>query len=476
MRLKSFLVLLAVIIGASALTLLETGCANIVPPSGGPRDTLPPVIVAVHPENKSLHFNSKEIKIVFDEYVELDDIFKNLLISPFPKLMPEVKRKLRTVTVKLKDSLQPNTTYVFNFAKAIKDLNEGNRAKDLLYVVSTGNYFDSLELSGNVKMAKTGKPDSTLSVMLYKNLEDSAVMKERPTYITRVDSTGTFFFRFLSAGKYRLYALKDEGGSYMYNGEQIFAFADSPIVVSPTPPEPVRLWAYQTEKPVEGKPYEPTEADKKEKRLKFTTNLDNNKQDLLQAFVMEFAVPVAYVDTNKIHLSIDSSFTPVKAQRFLLDSTHQKLTINMPWLIDTSYHIVLQKDFSMDSLGKQLLKPDTINFRTKKMDEYGQAKITFVNIDMKKNPVLLIMQGEIVKESFPIPANQIIDLRLVNPGTYDMQILYDLNKNNKWDPGDLFKHRQPEIMEPIQRKLEVKPISTGYPLDFEIKWPAKPTT
>jgi len=474
MRIKSILALLAVVIGGALFTLFETGCANIVPPTGGPRDTLPPVIVSVLPENKTLHFDSKEIKIVFDEFVELEDIFRNLLISPFPKLMPEVKRKLRTVTVKLKDSLQPNTTYVFNFARAIKDLNEGNRAKDLLYVVSTGSYFDSLQLSGNVKMAKTGKADSTLSVMLYKNLEDSAVMKERPSYITRVDTTGTFFFRFLAPGKYRLYAMKDESGSYMYNGEQIFAFADSPVVVSPTPPEPIRLLAYEAEKPVEAKPYEPTDADKKEKRLKFTTNLSENKMDVLKPFVLNFSVPVVGVDFRKMALSMDSTYKPVTGHKFSLDSTHRTLTMNMPWQLDTTYHLVLQKDFATDSLGKQLLKPDTISFRTKKRYDYGQAKITFVNIDMSKNPVLLLMKGEAIEDSFRIPPNQIIDLQYVNPGTYDMQILYDINKNSKWDPGDLFRHKQPERMEAIQRKLDVKPISTGYPLDFEIKWPAKP--
>ncbi|MCH5690141.1 Ig-like domain-containing protein [Niabella sp. W65] len=146
--------------------------------------------MSVNPENKTLNFKQKEIKIEFDEYVELNDIYKNLIVSPLPKIMPDVSRKLRTVTVKIKDTLQPNTTYVYNFANAIKDLNEGNKGKDLLYVVSTGNYIDSMELSGRVKMARTGKADSTLSVMLYSNLDDSAVMKERPRYVTTVDSSG----------------------------------------------------------------------------------------------------------------------------------------------------------------------------------------------------------------------------------------------------------------------------------------------
>lgn len=447
-----------------------SGCASIVPPSGGPRDTLPPVIVGVNPPNKTIHFNSKQIKIDFDEYVELDDIFKNLIISPLPKLMPEVTRKFRTVTVKLKDTLQPNTTYIYNFAKAVKDLHEGNPAKDLLYVFSTGSYFDSLQLSGNVRMARTGKPDSTLTAMLYNNLDDSAVLKERPRYITRVDTTGTFFFRFLAPGKYKLYAMKDDGGSYMFNGEQIFAFADSVVIVGAVPPSPIRLWAYEPEKKKEDSTeVEEEEPDKKDKRLKVTTNLDNNKQDLLKAFTITFDKQLKSLDTTKINFSTDSSFVPYTNKRFSLDSTRHVLTMNVPWMQDTLYNLVLQKDFANDVFGRQLLKADTLRFKTKSVEEYGQAKITFVNVDLSRNPVLLISQNDVLKDSFPIPQDRIVDIQLYNPGEYDMSILYDTNKNNKWDPGDFFKHRQPELIDAIQRKLILKPLSLGLPLDFEIK-------
>src|SRR5690606_6091219 len=108
---------------------------------------------------------------------------------------------------------------------------------------------------------------------------DSAVVKERPRYITTLDSSGVFFFRYLAPGTYRLFAMKDEGGSYLYNGEQIFAFADSLVTISPEPPAPVRLWAYQAEKPREETEREPVELDRKEKRLKYKTNLEGGKQD-----------------------------------------------------------------------------------------------------------------------------------------------------------------------------------------------------
>ncbi|MCH5600197.1 Ig-like domain-containing domain [Niabella ginsengisoli] len=467
MRAKNILFVGLILASAIALLFSETGCASIVPPSGGPRDSLPPVIVSVIPENQTLNFNAKEIKIEFDEYVELNDPYKNLLISPFPKINPEVTRKLRTVTVKIKDTLQPNTTYVYNFANTIKDLNEGNQGKDLLYVVSTGTYVDSMELSGNVRMAKTGKADSTLSVMLYNNLDDSAIVKERPRYIARVDTTGTFFFRFLAPGKYRLYAMKDESGMYMYNGEQIFAFADSVVTIAPEPPAPVRMWAYEPEKRKEEDMDEETEIDEKEKRLKFNTNLEASQQDLLSAFIMTFDNPLKTFDTTKMSLSMDSTFRPITGHRFTLDSTAKIVTMNLPWLEDTTYNLVLEKEFASDSLNRQIFRKDTITFKTKARTDYGQVRINFVDIEMDRNPVLLITQGETIKNAFPIPANRVIELQLYNPGEYDMKILYDKNKNGKWDPGEFFvEHRQPELINDIDRKLIVRPDRME---DFELK-------
>lgn len=466
---KKFLVFIILLAATTALVLSETGCASIVPPSGGPKDTLPPVIVSVTPENETLHFNAKEIKIEFDEYVELNDIFSNLIISPFPKIMPEVTRKLRTVTVKIKDTLQPNTTYVYNFANAIKDLNEGNKGKDLLYVVSTGDYIDSMQLSGEVKMAKTGKADSTLSVMLYSNLDDSAVLKEKPRYVTTLDSNGVFFFRYLAPGKYRLFAMKDEGGSYMFNGEQIFAFADSIVTVAPEPPAPIRLWAYQPEKRKEDTDEEEKEMDTKEKRLKYTNSLEGDKQDILSAFTLKFENPLKTFNPSKMSLSTDSSFTPYTGHKFSLDSTAHIITMNVPWEPGRLYNLILEKDFASDSINRQIPRKDTLTFTAKTADDYGQVEITFVGIDQKRNPVLLISSGETVKNAFPVPDNGIIRIQYYQPGEYDMSILYDTNKNLQWDPGEFFgKRRQPELINPIDRKLTVKP--KQWPTEFELRY------
>src|SRR6202045_2980966 len=116
-----------------------TGCANIIPPTGGPRDSIPPRLISVVPKDSSLNFKTSQIVFSFDEYVELKEIRENLVVSPVPKTDPIVDSKLRTITVRLKDTLEPNTTYSLNFGKAIRDVNEGNILKNFDYVFSTGS-------------------------------------------------------------------------------------------------------------------------------------------------------------------------------------------------------------------------------------------------------------------------------------------------------------------------------------------------
>ncbi len=464
MQVKGIISAILIIVSAAIFLLSGGGCANIVPPSGGPRDSLPPKIISVDPPDSTLNFNSKRIRIVFDEYVELENAFQNLVISPLPKNFPLINRKLKTISITLKDTLEENTTYVFNFKNTIKDINEGNKSKDLLYLFSTGNYFDSLQLSGNVKLARSARADSTLTVMLHRNLDDSAIVKERPRYISKLDSTGAFFFRYLPPGRYRIYAIKDDGGSYLYTAkDQLFAFASEPILLKGGEQHaPVRLLAYAEE----GEKKKEDAATDDEKRLKFTTNLEALKQDLLQAFVMKFKTPLRSFDTEKMKLYTDSTFTPAIGYRFTLDSLKHEITMNMPWTEATSYRLVLAKDFATDSLGRQLLKADTVKFMTKAKKEYGQVKLTFINLDMSINPVLLLSQNNAEKYALPLTSN-VINIQLIYPGDYDMEILHDANKNGRWDAGKFFiEHRQPEIVTPIERKLNVKP---NWLTEFEIR-------
>ncbi len=459
-HMKQFIIFLLVCIALTRVSFI-TGCANIVPPSGGPKDTLPPVLIHSDPVIRSMHVNANKIVLTFDEYIDMKDIHKNLIVSPVPKLTPVVYSHLKVITITLKDTLQPNTTYSLNFGRAVTDVNEGNVLKNFTYIFSTGDYIDSLRYSGRVILAHNGKPDSTLIVMLHTQLDDSAVEKERPRYITRLDSGGNFTFTNIKPDIYRLYALNDESGTHEYTSKsEIFAFADSPVDLRKST-EPLLLYAYadtsgfkRPKKPVA--PVAPKKVDKdKVKRLVISGNIPSGKLDLHDQLVLTFEQPIRDFDSTMVRLTNDS-FVDFKRIQFEFDSTSKKLTIYNAWTENTGYRLILQKDFADDTLGQKLLKIDTISFRTKKETDYGILRLRFKNLDLNRHPVLLFLQSDKIMVSAPIGRSLRYNNKLFVPGDYELRILYDTNQNGVWDPGDFYQHRQPEIVVPIRKKLTVR--------------------
>ena len=218
----------------------------MVPPTGGPRDSLPPVLVRATPNDFATNFAANRIVLEFDEFVDVQNTFENVLVSPTPNNLPVVNYRFRTVNIRIKDTLEPNTTYSINFGDAIKDVNEGNILKNFTYVFSTGSIIDSNTVAGKVIMAETGKVDSTLIVVLHRNLDDSAVVKEKPRYIAKLDGNGNFEFRHLPEGTFALYAIPNEFSRRYDDTTKPFAFADTPI--NTTNNTPVTLLAYSIPK------------------------------------------------------------------------------------------------------------------------------------------------------------------------------------------------------------------------------------
>lgn len=197
-------------------------CAKKGTPSGGPRDTIAPLIVRSGPENYSTNFTGDEIEIRFDEYIKLKDLNKELIISPPMKYAPTITplSTSKTLKIKILDTLKPNTTYSFNFGKSIVDNNEENPFEYFKYIFSTGSYIDSLSVSGKVKDAQLVTPEIPTTVMLYEvneSFKDSLIYSEKPTYITVTkDTTGTFELTNLKEGKYLLLALKEKNNDYIF--------------------------------------------------------------------------------------------------------------------------------------------------------------------------------------------------------------------------------------------------------------------
>lgn len=457
MRIRYLLYFTASLAMLYFVSVTGTGCAQIGSPTGGPRDSLPPVLISARPELLTTNFTGNRIVLTFDEYIDVQEIQANLLVSPFPKNNPQVDFKLKTVTVKLKDTLLPNTTYAINFGNAIRDNNEGNPFKNFTYVFSTGSTIDSLHLGGKVILAESGKKDSTIIALLYRNVDDSVVQKRKPDYIAKLDSSGNFTFRNLSAGKYKMYALKDGDGSKTYNSKtEIFAFADSEVLVADSS-APVTLYAYAEEKDTRKTATAAVTAAKTtagaDKRMRYSTNLSSSQQDLLTDLVLTINRQLKTFDPEKIMLS-DTNFNRIEGT-ITLDSTKKNIHIKTPWKEDTQYRLVIDKDAFSDSTGLQLTKADTLKFSAKKESDYGSLVLRFTNLSTANHPVLQFVKGEEIVKSVPITSATFTD-KLFTPGEYELRILFDENNNGKWDPGNYAKKLQPEKAITLDKNLSIK--------------------
>jgi len=469
MKIKTGLLFLLISALLVVCVLGPMGCANIVAPLGGPKDTIPPVLVSAIPKDSIKKFTGNKIILNFNEYIDGKDIRTELLVSPVPKVDPIVDTKLRTVTIRIKDTLQGSTTYALSFNKGIKDFNEGNILRNFTYVFSTGDTIDKGELDGTMIVANTGRPDSTLVAMLHVKFDDSAVVKDRPRYIAKCDTLGHFHFRFLKPGKYALYGMKDEGGSHKYLSKaQLFAFADSPVVVgNKTPPQFLSAYVegFDSVKkaPSSGGTTKPAQAPRKvnkesDRRLQVSINASGNVLDILDTLRMTFSSGLKTFDSTELRFT-DEGYHDIDAKKYHYerDSTSKIVTLFYVWPTDTKFHLILPRTFGQDSLGRKLPKDDTISFKTKKDIDYGEIRIRITNLDMSRHPVLQFISGDKIKYTLSFDRRREVRRLLFAPGDYELRVLYDVNGNMIWDTGSFFgKKRQPEKVITIMKKFTVK--------------------
>ncbi len=210
--------------------LFAAACANIVAPTGGPRDEDPPVVLRSTPPNYSTHYRGEDVRIFFDEFVELKNLRQNMLVSPPLENDPEVRVRGRSIIMSIEDTLAPNTTYNFFFGESIVDITEGNAIPNFQFVVSTGSYVDSLSVAGNVVNALTLEPEAGVFVMMYDKIFDSVPMLKRPVYLSKTDKEGNFFIGNMRDGEYLMFGLRDVNSNYLYDSaDEKIAFLDSLI-------------------------------------------------------------------------------------------------------------------------------------------------------------------------------------------------------------------------------------------------------
>ena len=219
------------------LILSVSHCAKRGTPTGGVKDSIPPVLIRATPPLNTTLFDEEKITLVFDEYIKLKDIATQLITSP-PlepsqyKISPEstVSKK---VEIRLLDSLKPNVTYTFNFGSAIEDFNENNPLTFFSYTFSTGSIIDSLYLEGIVKDAFENETEPFISVHLYpidSTYTDSTIFKRKPFYIANTLDSVYFKLQNIKEGSYEMIAIQDVGKNYLFdqNIDKI-GFFDEPV-------------------------------------------------------------------------------------------------------------------------------------------------------------------------------------------------------------------------------------------------------
>ncbi len=360
------------------LVFAMASCAKKGSITGGTKDTIAPVLKISFPKNFSTNFKGTDIKLTFDEYIKLKDLKKQLIISPPMKNEPLIlpTNVSKYLTIKINDTLQPNTTYSFNFGQSITDNNEGNALNQFKYVFSTGAYIDSLSIGGTVKDAYKKEVESFVSVMLYDvndKFKDSVVYNQTPRYITNtLDSLKTFKLENLKAGQYLLVAMKDYNSNNKFNPKKDkIGFKKQFITIPNDSAFELKLFredlAFKAFKPIQisgNKLLLPYEG--KEKNSKIVLK---NKSEILSTIITKFP--------KKDSLQI--WFKPVKTDSLSLAVSQDKFKGDFKFKIKTQ---------KIDSVNIVAVQKSVLNFREQftlesatPLTKIDHSKIKIVNKD-----------------------------------------------------------------------------------------------
>lgn len=517
--------------------LIFDRCAQVGQLTGGARDTVPPKILEAIPANQSVNFNSSVVILRFDEFVQLSDLTNQLIVSPKLATTPEIEadgKKIK-ITVK-KEDLLPNTTYRFYFGQSIVDMHEGNPIQNFEYIFSTGQYIDSLKITGKVLEAFNNKASGNILVALYNNKEttDSLPYLKTPEYLSRTNDNGNFAFNNLPYASFKAYAFTDKNKNYLYDGEtEKIAFIDSTLNLKSDSTlyfrlfneEPAKVFVKKTLSPYFGLVH----VILSKKTVSAVHPLaPNNLSDIYEtnANMLKDTISIYYRNTrdtlgliidNQLQKKNDTLIIPlpkkaVNKKKFKNTSLNlngnvlsfnSKVKINFFNWMDTSrtdlskIELTNQKDSSRTSMpvsGRWLnatvfelnnffkegsdytLRIDTnaffditsvpndslhFSFKTQSKTDFGKLTLKLL-LSKKQNYIIQLINDkeEVIKEQFASLSlsssnSVIIDMTDIAPGTYLAKIIYDDNKNKKWDSGNLILKQQPErvIIHPKQMKI-----------------------
>ena len=515
------------------LSFLIGSCANPIPPSGGPKDESPPqVIKDISSKNGATNFTDRSFELVFDEWIKLNKVYEQVIISPPLLHRPEIKTKGKTLFFEFHEDevLHNNTTYTVQFGEAVRDLAENNPALDLKFVFSTGDIIDSLDLTGKVSDVMTEKGMGGLKVMLYDKLQDSIPLLERPVYVSRTNEEGSFKFSNLRSDTFRLIAINDENSNYLFDrGKEAIAYLDTFLIINQSgltvemvafeevrkpritrkvlqadrlilafdsqidqdllsgPEDNIKLieWMkdsviYWLNSPLDSVyNYLRFEDDidtlltKKARKARRDTNtikVDLKKGseavlDLSDTLFLKLNLPVVSIETALISLSDTSGMIDFD----IFPSTNRRLGIIADWKRELPYQLTIQ-DSSLTGVNGKLNR-DSVEFKFTVPSSEKLGNIVFKSDGnvLEHSMQVNLLKGEKLIRSFTIPSDttsSTISVPSLSPGNYEIDLIYDLNGNGKWDTGRYLSGLQPERR--VRKKLE--PLRENWDLNVKLEF------
>lgn len=469
------------------LLLQLMSCANIVPPTGGDADTTPPKLLSMSPEDSVLNQRVKKIVLHFNKFVEIRDLDKQLTLSPLLEYPPTVVAIGKRVEIKFTDSLlKDNTTYKIALGNAITDNRERTPYANFTYTFSTGSYFDSMEVKGQVRDMFSGQPDTGLSVVLYEaeRFNDSMILSKKPVYLARTDAGGRFHFTGLPQRSFRIFAIADADNNNLYDiTKERIGFLDSAITSRPaTDSASLLLYTSLAERRM---PVRDSLRDDSLRRLatRYTGRVVSKSKNALAYSVMadtinkekgtfELNAPLQIklntvlktLDSAKVFLSYLKSGVEAEANRQITHDT-TSLYIRDAWLPETQYTLRLVKGWAVDTFGSEL-PPGRYQFMTKSLDDYAQLQIRVGKPYSDSQHVMLVIQDKDTLYHQTLK-DSIVSLQLLKPGKCKIVIFNDANGNGTWDPGQVFLKRQPEFV--FQHESEVV-LKAGWEHEVDFKY------
>ena len=504
----------------AALALFTSACANQVAPTGGEKDTTPPSLLRAIPESEVTNFESRQIVLLFDEFIQFSYPNDEFSVVPEPPGDVKVRVKPKAIYLTIPDSLAPNTTYIINFGSSVKDLNEGNPLNNLLYVFSTGLFIDSLGIEGTVVNALTNKPEKNFTVGLWAIHDDPTSVK--PIYYTKTGENGRFIQSFLRADTFAVYAFNDKNGNRLIDpGSEEVAFLNRAIVTIDSTPN-IQLYTSQSY------PKTLITTDRKKLRdghYRFILNHEPNsplsiasKPTLVHQLLQNRdTVDLFYPpSTDTIHVVLissdtiaeyivvpwqleDSLFIPTLQRAFqpavwdykplfrfigLMPLSLDSACINLKLIPADSAISGIGKEAQLVNIQEETLLLDLSNIPPGKYyytlqkgcfrDMAGRVSALIIdsitvigaesygeltlNIQMhpQVEPIRLLIGQEKPDPTYSVPVAKNLHFSRIMPGTYTLQFFIDENRNGKWDRANFFQRTQPENLVVFNQVITIR--------------------